>query len=311
MYDLEGLATFAAVMESRSLTLSARRLGVAKSTLSRRIAHLEAELGQPLLRRQANRLLPTEAGALFLEHAREMLRLAEQSRLALDDLRAEVHGELVIKVHPVLARGWMAQQAERFLDRHPRARVELRLLQTPPNAPDLNAVHLWVGETNECGLRQDTLGRLRRGVYAHPDYLLRRGTPHHPRDLEYHAWLDLLGDAERGLVLSHPDESDHPLTPVGSRLRVDQPVLHADAIVRGQGIGLIPHWMAQRRQRHHPGTLVQCLVGWEAPPLPITLLYAYGHQPRKVGALLEQLRHNAPTAWRDHRPEKVENPFCS
>ena len=105
MYDLEELATFADVMESGSLTVSARRLGVAKSTLSRRIAHLETRLDQPLLRRQANRLMPTEAGGLFLGYAREMLRIAEQSHLALDDLKAEISGEVVVKVPSALAPG--------------------------------------------------------------------------------------------------------------------------------------------------------------------------------------------------------------
>ncbi|WP_110649137.1 LysR family transcriptional regulator [Salinicola peritrichatus] len=299
-FDHEALTTFVEVMQTGSLTLSARRLGVAKSTLSRRIAHLETRLGQPLLRRQANRLLPTEAGALFLEYAREMLHLSERTQLALDDLRAEVHGELVIKVHSALARGWMARQAEQFLKRHPRARIELRLLQAPPATPDAGAVHLWVGDAPDCGLRQETLGWLGRGIYAHPSYLRRHGTPQHPRDLERHAWLDLLGDVDRGIVLSHHEHGDYPLAPTGSRLKVDQPVLHADAIVRGQGLGLMPHWMASKRLLHHPGTLTPCLGDWQASALPVVLLYPYGRLPRKVGALLEHLRQGVPDAWREN-----------
>ncbi|MCA1771842.1 MAG: LysR family transcriptional regulator, partial [Halomonas sp.] len=62
MHDFDELKAFAEVMASGSLTRSAHKLGLAKSTLSRRISHLEARLDQPLLRRQANRLLPTEAG---------------------------------------------------------------------------------------------------------------------------------------------------------------------------------------------------------------------------------------------------------
>lgn len=297
MYDFEALSTFAEIMRSRSFTLSARRLGVAKSTLSRRIAHLETQLGQPLLRRQANCLLPTEAGSLFLDYAQEMLRVAEQSHLALDDLRAEVSGQLVIKVHSGLARGWMARQAENFLDNHPQARITLRTLQAPPTTSDINAIHVWLGEVGECGLRQEILGWLTYGIYAHPDYLRHHGQPHHPSELRRHHWIDRLNDLEHGVTLSHPEEGDYPLPPACSRLQVDQLVLHADAIAHGQGLGLMPHWMASRRLQHHPGSLVRCLNEWQAPPQPITLLYPYGHQPRKIGALLDQLRRSVPAEW--------------
>lgn len=298
MYDLEALSTFAEVMRSRSFTSSARRLGVAKSTLSRRIAHLEAQLGQPLLRRQANCLLPTEAGSLFLDYALEMLRIAEQSHLALDDLRAEVHGQLVIKVHSGLARGWMARQAETFLDNHPRARISLRTLRAPPTTPEGGAIHVWLGAVGECGLRQEVLWWLTYGIYAHPDYLQRHGQPHHPSELRHHRWIDRLNDLDHGVTLSHIEHGDHPLPPARSRLQVDQLVLHADAIARGQGLGLLPHWLAERRLQHHPGSLVRCLNDWQAPPQPITLLYPYGQQPRKMLALLDQLRRAVPDAWR-------------
>lgn len=297
MYDLEELATFADVMESGSLTVSARRLGVAKSTLSRRIAHLETRLDQPLLRRQANRLMPTEAGELFLGYAREMLRIAEQSHLALDDLKAEISGEVVVKVHSALARGFVARQAERFLERHPKARLEVRTLRSAPSLPDGSALHLWVGAVVECGLRQEVLGWITRGIYANPEYLRHRGAPSHPHELKNHAWVDLLGDTESGVTLSHLYQGRYHLPSAGSRLRVDQLALHSDAIARGQGLGLMPHWMAERRLRHHPGTLVPCLEEWQAPPLPVTLLYPYGHQPRKITALIEQLRQSIPAAW--------------
>ena len=51
MYDFDELAAFADVMTTGSLTRSAQKLGLAKSTLSRRISQLEARLNQPLLRR--------------------------------------------------------------------------------------------------------------------------------------------------------------------------------------------------------------------------------------------------------------------
>lgn len=86
--------------------------------------------------------------------------------------------------------------------------------------------------------------------------------------------------------------------PPRSRLDVDLTLLHVDAIARGRGIGLLPHWLVEQREAHHPGELVPCLPEWQAAPLPVSLLSAYGHQPRRVAALLDTLRRAAPAAWR-------------
>lgn len=297
-FDHATLATFVDVMASGSLTSSGRRLGTTKSTLSRRLAQLELQLEQPVLRRHGNRLVPTEAGHLFLNYARDMLQLAEQSRLALDDLREAVSGEVVIKVHSALARGWMATQAAAFLARHPQASVAMRLLQAPPTGPDDQAVQVWLGETGECRLRQETLGGLTRGLFAHPDYLRRHGTPAHPREVVGHTWVDLLGKPEETVTLHHPDGEVHRVERAPSRLRVDHQTLHADAIAQGQGLGLMPHWMAERRLAHHPDSLVSILDDWQAAPLTVSMLYPHGHLPGKIRALLTQLRQSVPAAWR-------------
>ncbi|MCT8468622.1 LysR family transcriptional regulator [Chromohalobacter canadensis] len=308
MHDLDELAAFASVMESGSLTASARELGVAKSTLSRRISQLEERLGQPLLRRQANRLLPTEAGTLFLAYSHQILRLAEQSQRALEDLRAEVSGELTVQVHNAFARGWFAQQMEDFVAHHPGVRLNLHTCHTPPAAPQDDALCVWLGAVDECGLRQETLGYMRRGLYAHPDYLRRHGVPQHPRDLAEHAWVDLLGTSEHGVTLHHAREGEWDLTLPPSRLRVDQYMLHIDAIARGGGLGILPHWMAEKRLQHHPGSLAPCLAEWAPSSLPITLLYPFGRLPRKSVTLLEQIRQTVPESWRLHSripPERV------
>ena len=102
---------------------------------------------------------------------------------------------------------------------------------------------------------------------------------------------------DTSLLLHHPEHADYLFNAPRSRLRVDLTALHIDAIAYGQGIGLLPHWVVEKRERHHPEDLVNCLPGWEPVPLPITLLYAYGHQSRRTHALLEFLRSQVPAQW--------------
>lgn len=297
MSDLDEMHAFAAVMTSGSLTHSARHLGVSKSTLSRRIQQLEARLGQPLMRRQSNRLLPTEAGSVFHDYCLRILDLADQGQRALEELREEISGELTLEVHDALGRSWIAGAIDDFMQRHPGVHVSLMIRENLPEHFAPQSVVIWFGDTGETGLRQETLALLSRGLYAHPDYLARHGHPAHPHELESHDWIDLLGEAEHGLVLRHPRQGQVDVRPPGSRLRVNRLVLQSDAIARGQGLGVMPNWMAERREAAHPGQLERCLDDWQVSPCPVSLLYAHGHQPRKVSALLEFLRSACPAEW--------------
>lgn len=300
MYDLDELTAFAAVMQSGNLTRSAKRLGLSKSTLSRRISQLEARVGQPLLRRQSNRLLPTEAGELFHNYCKRILELARQSQEALDELHHEISGDLALNIHTALARSWAANVLPDFMARHPGVHLTLHTHERFMAAAESPAVHLTLGDTPECGLRSETLALLGRGLYAHPGYLDRHGRPEHPSELLRHAWIDLLGEAEAGLSLRHPHHGEHLLQPPRSRLRLDQPALQADAIARGQGLGVMPDWFAERRETAHPGQLERCLPDWLIPPLPVVLLYSHGRQTGKVTALLDFLRRSLPPTW-NHR----------
>lgn len=297
MHDADELIAFADVMASGSLTLSARRLGVAKSTLSRRLQQLETRLGQPLMRRQSNRLAPTEAGRVFHDYCLRLIALAEKGQQALDELREDISGELTLEVHEALTRCWVGPAIEEFMERHPGLQLSLVTRERLPENATNGSVVAWYGDTGNTPLRQEPVARLTRGLYAHPDYLARHGTPAHPRDLDDHAWIDLLGETNRELVLRHPRLGEYDVRPPGSRLRVDRLVLQSDAIVRGHGLGVLPVWMAGRRQAAHPDQLVRCLPEWEAPAMPVSLLYPHGHRPRKVTALLEFLREARPTDW--------------
>ncbi|GEK73782.1 MULTISPECIES: LysR family transcriptional regulator [Halomonas] len=297
MHDADELIAFADVMDSGSLTLSARRLGVAKSTLSRRLQQLETRLGQPLMRRQSNRLEPTEAGRVFHDYCLRLIALADKGRQALDELREEISGELTLEVHEALARCWVAPALDAFMARHPGLQLNLHTRDRLTSEAASQSVVVWYGDPGETSLRQETMTRLPRGLYAHPDYLARHGTPAHPRDLDGHAWIDLLGEAKSGLALRHPREGVHDVCPPGSRLRVDRLLLHSDAIARGHGLGVLPVWMAELRRQAHPDQLVRCLPEWQASAAPVSLLYPHGHLPRKVTALLEFLREACPAAW--------------
>jgi DNA-binding transcriptional LysR family regulator len=89
--DTRQLAAFCAVVERRSFSQAAERLGVTQPAVSLQVRSLEKRLGRKLLDRSGRRVEPTEAGAALYRSAQRMLQLEEQ---LVDELQAADGGEL-------------------------------------------------------------------------------------------------------------------------------------------------------------------------------------------------------------------------
>src|ERR687895_1949036 len=89
--DTRQLAAFCTVVERKSFSQAADRLGVTQPAVSLQVRALEKRLGTQLLDRSGRRVEPTEAGARFYRGAQRLLALEEQ---LLDEVSAEEDGEL-------------------------------------------------------------------------------------------------------------------------------------------------------------------------------------------------------------------------
>src|SRR5580704_12279978 len=94
MTDLNSLMIFAKVVEAKSFSEAARLLKMPTSTVSRRIAELEDELGVRLLERSTRSLRLTDVGSELLEHARQTVELNEAVDNIASNYLSNVSGEL-------------------------------------------------------------------------------------------------------------------------------------------------------------------------------------------------------------------------
>src|SRR2546421_12001038 len=97
LMDTRQLAAFCAVVERKSFSQAAERLGVTQPAVSLQIRSLEERLGQRLLDRSGRRVEPTEAGLVLYRGAQRLLALEEQivEQVAAGDA-GELHGRLEI-----------------------------------------------------------------------------------------------------------------------------------------------------------------------------------------------------------------------
>jgi DNA-binding transcriptional LysR family regulator len=85
MMEMRQLQIFCAVAEHGSFTAAAEKVHTVQSNVTMRVKELEAELNQQLFVRQKSGVSLTSAGLTFLEYARRILQLTDESRHALMD----------------------------------------------------------------------------------------------------------------------------------------------------------------------------------------------------------------------------------
>jgi LysR family transcriptional regulator, nitrogen assimilation regulatory protein len=103
--ELKQLRYFVGVSEAGSLLKASGRLHIAQPALGQHMAVLESELGARLFERSSRGVTLTEAGKVFLAHARVVLADAERAKLAVRDMASIPRGEVALGLPTTVALG--------------------------------------------------------------------------------------------------------------------------------------------------------------------------------------------------------------
>jgi DNA-binding transcriptional LysR family regulator len=129
--DTRQLAAFCAVVERKSFSQAAERLGVSQPAVSLQIRSLEQRLGTQLLDRSGRTVEPTEAGRRLYRNAQRMLALEEQ---LVEDVGGDGDGELRGRLELGASTGpgetVLPVLLCEFQQRHPEVRVALTVSDT-------------------------------------------------------------------------------------------------------------------------------------------------------------------------------------
>ena len=280
--ELQDLRTFIAVADVGGLSPAARRLGVSKSIVSRRIFRLEEALGVQLLTRTTRGACLTESGLTFREHA---CRVCSEMDVALETIQpaGELCGRMRIAAPLSLGSTHFAPVFAALARKHPRLHVQAsyadRFVDVVAEGYDC-AVR--VGHLPDSNMLARRVASMRSKLVASPDYIRRHGTPETPDELVIHEAL--LQGTETWQLMDGPRAIT--VRPQG-RFKADNAVALAAAVVAGLGIAKLPDFLTEA---YPPEVLIPVMTRFPVAPCGVYVIRPPGeHLVRKVQVLTELL----------------------
>ena len=276
MENLALLRLFVRVAEEGSFSAVARAMDATPSAVSRQISRLEEDLGTRLLQRTTRQQVLTEAGEVYLRHARQIVEDVETARRAVTDLSTAPSGVLRVTAEADLAVTLLSPLMPGFLEQYPDLRVQLLPSATMEDLVGRGIdVAIRVGHLEDSSLVARRLSISRSLLVASPAYLEQAGTPARPEYLSDLSCLSFRVGPDRTIWrFSTPDGLQE--VPVSGRVQAGSLVFLREAARQGVGIAMLPTWMV--RDDLNRGVLVPILPGFplDPPASPISAVYPSG-----------------------------------
>jgi len=271
MRNLNDYYFFVQVVEQGGFAQAARHTGAPKSTLAKRVAALETDLGVRLIQRTPRRFTVTELGQQFYRHAAAMLIEADAAEDVVKGRLAEPSGTVRITASVPTAQTILATALVELAEAHPKIRVSLhvtdRFVDMVQEGFDI-AVRNHFAPLPDSGLVQRRVASDPVCLVASPAYLAARGMPQQPQDLERHAGLasSMSGGPWR-LENDHGNIVEVALVP---RMHADESTVLLRAAQQGLGIACLPQRLCS--EAITAGQVVRVLPEWRAGTVTTTLL---------------------------------------
>ncbi|WP_372737884.1 LysR family transcriptional regulator [Neptunomonas sp.] len=265
--NLNDASLFIRIVETGSFTSAAESLGIQKSTISRRIAQLEDDLGVRLLQRTTRKLKLTDDGEELFARCQPLINELDTAKDYLSSTQINPRGRLKITMPSDLGVFMMNEVVGTFMKRYPLIMLEVelstRLIDLIEEGVDLA---IRVGELADSSLIARRVATVSRGLYASPAYLKQHGTPKTPDDLQNHECYGVLKAVDQW-DFDNWDE----VVEVKGKLKANSISFIREILLQDMGIARMPKVFC--RDNVQQGKLVEILENYVSSPIEVNALY--------------------------------------
>lgn len=289
--DLKRMVIFSHVVDSGSFSDAARRLGLAKSAVSKHVSLLEKNTGATLLNRSTRSLSLTDIGEAYYQSCSQLIKILEDTRNTTDALQDEPRGLLRISCPASFGIDHVAPLLNTFIGQYPDLKAELQLDDNVIDMTQLGIdVAIRVGWLPDSNLRARKLKDSQMLLCASPEYVERYGLPKTPEDLIDHEWI---------IFSALPRPNHYTLTKnkvaktiqVKGRIKTNNGHAVRKLILEGAGISTLSSFVVG--ESLETGQLIQLLPDYHIDDVGV---YAVFHtqkmQQAKIRTFIEYLIEN-------------------
>jgi DNA-binding transcriptional LysR family regulator len=303
MDRLQAMEMFVRVVETGSFSKAAVEFATTQPTVTKQVAATEDRLKVRLLNRNTRGVSLTEAGALYYEKCKDIVRQAEEADNVVRVKQTQAQGLLRVGSSVAFGRRVIVPLALDFMREHPQLQVDLSF---EDRYTDLVAqgvdIAIRMGKLADSALGARFLGTNPWLMVASPRYLKKAGLPRRPADLSAHDTLIYSSVQGNDVWRVLGPRGEAATVPVTARLRSNNLSAVLAAARSHMGIAALPWYVAQ--DSLHAGAIVEVLKGHSLPEQEIHAVYPSPKLvPQKVQAFIAFLQGRFGPRWWESVPK--------
>ena len=284
--NLNDVSLFIQVVEHNSFTAAADKLGIQKSTISRRISQLEDDLGVRLIQRTTRKLSLTDEGQDLFERCQPLMDELVNATDHVTSKQSEPKGRLRITMPPEMGLFIMNDVVASFIEKYPLIKVDIEL---SPRVVDLVEEGIYlalrVGALSDSSLIGRRIAEVRLRLFASTQYLTEHGIPESPDDLKQHKCIGTLLNTQ-GWPFSN--WNDGQPVHLDFRLRANSLSFCKEMMLKDLGVVRLPESFCI--DQVEAGTVQEILSEYTTPLVEIHALYpSRRHLNAKVRLFLDHM----------------------
>ena len=283
--ELYRMAVFARVVENRSFSAAAQKLGLGKSVVSQHVRALEERLGVCLINRNTRSFSLTDEGARFHSHCVNMLETAELAFNSVNSSKEVARGLIRITAPQNLGLSFVVGLLHRFKATYPNIAIDLGLDDSVLNLiEDHVDIAIRVGPLRNSGHHVIKLSSYELVICAGRLFPKDR-LPKSPEDLVTAPWVEIPRASIGQRVTFSRANGTTKTVKVYPSITTNSGVAAQAFIRAGDGIGILPNYAV--REELKSGEIIRVLPDWKLPSGNISAVFPSSQLPPRSRLFLD------------------------